>query len=151
MNAQTDVIQKQKRSWISAILISVVHLLAFGMLYLVLVQINQSFQEYYRSAEINLTPEFGKIAIMSDTIAAFTLLVLFAIAVDIFVVFNLASKRSRWTSGYSHAVLICMGFAGFYWTANSIGPMISSLPVVGDVPAAVAVDPAIDQVLSDES
>lgn len=150
MNAQTDVIQKQKRSWISAIVLSVVHLLAFGFLYLVLVQINWSFQAYYRFAELKLTSEFEKIVIMSDCIAAFTLLVLLAIAVDIVVVFRLALKRSQWTSAYSHAVLICVGFAGFYWTALSVGPMILSLPEVDEVSAEDASGPVVEQVLYEE-
>jgi len=72
---------------------------------------------------------------MSDLVAAYTPIVLFVVAVDIFIVFRLARRGSRWTSAYSHAVLLFLGFTGFLWTARSVEPMALDAPAVGNRPA----------------
>jgi hypothetical protein len=156
MSDESDIKRMRKGDWLSAFLLSVVHLLAFGMLYLVVVQMNWSFQDFYRLVGTQLTPEFERIAVMSDFIAAYTPIVLIVIAVDIFIVFRLARRGSRWTSAYSHAVLLFLGFIGFLWTARSVEPMASGAPGVGNRPAANnvqaanIVEPAIGLLRSDE-
>jgi len=40
MSNESDIKPERNGNWLSALLLSVVHLLAFGMLYLVVVQIN---------------------------------------------------------------------------------------------------------------
>lgn len=156
MSDESDIKPVRKGNWLSAFLLSVIHLLAFGMLYLVVVQINWSFQDFYRLVGTKLTPEFERIAVMSDFIAAYTPIVLIVIAVDIFIVFRLARRGSRWTSAYSHAVLLCMGFTGFLWTARSVEPMASGAPGAGNRPAANnvqaanIVEPTIDLLRSGE-
>lgn len=135
MTDESDVKPVRKGDWLSAFLLSVVHLLAFGMLYLVVVQMNWSFQDFYKLVGTKLTPEFERITVMSDFVAAYTPIVLIVIAVDIFIVFRLARKGSRWTSAYSHAVLLFLGFTGFLWTARSVEPMASGAPGVGNRPA----------------
>lgn len=122
-------------NWLAAILLSLAHLLAFGMLYLVLVQLNWSFQDFYKLVGTRLTPEFERIASISNSIAASTPLVLLVVALDIFIIFRFARNGSRWTSAYSHAVLLCIGFTGFLWTARSVEPMAWGAPGVGNPPA----------------
>ncbi len=135
MSDESDIKPVRNGNWLSALLLSVIHLLAFGMLYLVVVQMNWSFQDFYKLVGTKLTPEFEKITGMSDLVAASTPIVLIVIAVDILIVFRLARRSSRWTSAYSHAVLLLLGFTGFLWTARSVEPMASGAPGVGNQPA----------------
>ena len=136
MHETTQSKSQRASRWLAAILLSLAHLLAFGMLYLVLVQLNWSFQDFYKLVGTKLTPEFERIASISDAIAASTPLVLLVVALDIFIVFRFARNGSRWTSAYSHVVLLCMGFTGFLWTARSVEPMAWGAPGVGN-PSAV--------------
>ncbi len=134
MHDEPDVRTKRTGSLLVAGLLSVVHLLAFGMLYLVLVQLNWSFQDFYKLVGTKLTPEFERIVSLSNLIAAYTPVVLLVIALDILIVFRLARRASRWTSAYSHAVLLCIGFTGFLWTARSVEPMAWGAPGVANPP-----------------
>ena len=135
MSDESNIKPVGKGNWLSAFLLSVIHLLAFGMLYLVVVQMHWSFQDFYRLMDAKLTPEFERITVMSHFVAASTPIVLIVIAVDIFIVFRLARRSSRWTSAYSHAVLLLLGFTGFLWTARSVEPMALGAPGVGNRPA----------------
>ncbi len=156
MRDESDIKPMRKGNWLSAFLLSVVHLLAFGVLYLVVVQMNWSFQEFYRLVGTKLTPEFEQIAVMSDFIAAYTPIVLIVIAVDILIVFRLARQGSRWTSAYSHAVLLLLGFTGFHWTARSVEPMakgalgVGNRPAANNVQTATIVEPAVGLLRKDE-
>lgn len=155
MRDESDNKPTRLGNWLSAFVLAGVHLLAFGMLYFVVVQLNWSFQDFYKLVGTKLTPEFENIAEISDLIAARTPFVLIVIAVDIFVVFRLARRNSRWTSAYSHAVLLLMGFTGFFWTARSVEPMawgetrVVSRPVADDAQASNLVAPTLDLRQSD--
>jgi hypothetical protein len=156
MSDESDIKPVRKRNWLSAFSLSIVHLLAFGMLYLVVVQMNWSFQDFYKLVGTQLTPEFERITVISHFVAARTPIVLIVIAVDIFIVFRLARRSSRWTSAYSHAVLLLLGFTGFLWTARSVEPMASGAPGVGNRPvvnnvhASNIVAPTMGLLQSDE-
>lgn len=155
MGDKSEIKPLRKGNWLSAFSLSIVHLLSFGTLYLVVVQIHWSFQDFYGLVGTKLTPEFERIAVVSDFIAAYTPIVLIVVAVDIFIVFRLARRGSHWTSAYSHAVLLCLGFTGFLWTARSVEPMalsapgIGNLPVANNVQAAGVVEPTISLLRSD--
>lgn len=152
-----DVKPTRKGSWLSAFMLSVVHLVAFGMLYLLVVQMSWSFQDFYRLVGTKLTPEFERIAVLSDFIAAYTPIVLIVIVVDIFVVSRLARRGNRWTSAYSHGVLLCLGLTGFLWTAQSVEPMargasgVGNRPAMNNVQAANIVEPSMGLLRSDEA
>ena len=135
MHETTQSKSQRASRWLAAMLLSLAHLLAFGMLYLVLVQLNWSFQDFYKLVGTKLTPEFQGISSISNNIAASTPLVLLVVALDIFIVIRFALNGSRWTSAYSHAVLLWMGFTGFLWTARSVEPMAWGAPGVGNPPA----------------
>lgn len=156
MSHESDIKPVRKGSWLSAFMLSVVHLLAFGMLYLVVVQMNSVFQDFYRAVGTKLTPEFERVAVMSQFISAYTPIVLIVIAMDIFIVLRLASSGNRWTSAYSHAVLLFLGFTGFLWNARSVeqldlaAPGVGNLPAVNNVQASNIVVPSMDQLRSSE-
>ncbi len=128
MNNQSRSASSRITNWLVAVALCVVHLLAFGMLYLVLVQMNWAFRDFFALVGAKPTPRFEAISVISDYIAAYTPLVLVLIAIDLYVVVRLARNSSRWTAGYSHAVLIAMGFTGFLWTAWAVHTMAWGAP-----------------------
>ena len=98
MRVGSDLSTKRKGRWLAAFVLAVVHLVAFGMLYLVLVQLNWLFQDYYKLLGTKLTTDFERIASVSNYIAAYTPLVLLVVGLDTLVVLQLARRCSRWTS-----------------------------------------------------
>lgn len=113
MPSETDVKPTRAGSWLAGTVLAFVHLIAFGMLYLLLVQLSWSFQEFYRVMGVRVTQQFEWISLLSNEVAASTPLVILLIAMDIVIVLRLALKGSRWTAAYSHAVLVCIGCTGF--------------------------------------
>ena len=123
MNHEHESKNKRRGRWISTIALAIVHLLAFGMLYLVVVQMNWAFVDFFKLVGAKPTPKFETISVFSDFVAAYTPIVLLVIALDILVIVQLSRRASRWTSAYSHAVLLGMGFIGFLWTAWAVDTM----------------------------
>ncbi len=146
MNDETNTRTKPLGRWISTITLTVAHLFAFGMLYLVLVQMNWAFQDFFKLVGAKPTPRFETISTISDFIAAYTPIVLLVIVLDIFIVLRLTHKASRWTSAYSHAALLCMGFTGFLWTAWAVHTMAWGAPGIANPPGAAASGHQIDHV-----
>ncbi|MGI9470963.1 MAG: hypothetical protein ACR2NZ_05500 [Rubripirellula sp.] len=114
--------------WVGVVLLPVMHLLAFGGLYLVLVQICWSFQDHYAAVGLAETLRFRQLRAMSDLVAGYTFVFLLLISLDAFVVARLARKANRWTSAYSHAVLFSIGTAMFIAIAWMIQPMVWGRP-----------------------
>ena len=145
MSDGTDTRTKPPGRWISTISLAVAHLIAFGMLYLVVVQMNWAFQDFFKLVDAEPTPRFETISKISDFIAAYTPIVLLVIAFDIFIIFRLSRSASRWTSAYSHAALLCMGFTGFLWTAWAVHTMAWGAPRIANPPGAAAPGQQIDR------
>jgi hypothetical protein len=130
MATASDVSTPQHGNWLGSICLATIHLLVFGALYLILVQIFYSFEDHYKLIGYQSTPRFSQITSWSNHIAAYTPIVLAALALDLIIVWRLARRSSRWTSFYSHSILLLMGFIGFLWVAWMITPMVWSRPTV---------------------
>lgn len=134
MTRQDTAESNQRGTWLVVGALCVAHLLAFGMVYLVLVQMNWAFRDFFALVGAAPTPRFAMVSTVSDYIAAYTPLVLVLIAVDLYIVVRLARRTSRWTSGYSHAVLMTLGFTGFLWTAWAVHVMAWGVPAKPTTP-----------------
>ncbi len=84
---ETQTVGPQRGSWVGTCSLLSVHLIAFGMLYLVLVQMNWAFGDCFIVVGTNPTPRFESASMISDFIAAFTPVVLVLLALHLFVVF----------------------------------------------------------------
>ena len=135
----------QRGSWVVACSLLSVHVIAFAMLYLVVVQMNWAFRDYFNVVGTNPTPRFQSASMVSDFIARFTPLVLLVLAFHLFVVFRLARRGNRWTSAYSHLALICMGATGFLWTAWGVHAMTWGQPGIANPEAVATVEQETDQ------
>jgi len=120
MNDTSDGKADPAGSWMSTILLAVVHLIAIGMLYLVVVQMNWAFQDFFNLVGAKPTPRFEAISTVSAYIATYTPFVLLAIGLHIYVICRLSRRANRWTAAYSHAWLLAIGFTGFLWTAWAV-------------------------------
>ncbi len=156
MNDEHDSKTKRSGRWISTIALAIVHLLAFGMLYLVVVQMNWAFADFFKLVGAKPTPRFETISAFSDFVAAYTPIVLLVIALDILVIVQLSRRASRWTSAYSHAVLLGIGLVGFLWTTWAVDTMAWGAPAPASTRAAkfpdqeiVGVATVVDSALQD--
>ena len=131
--------ETRQGGWIGTISLVAVHTIAFGMLYLMVVQMNWTFRDFFSELGAKPTPRFEAVSRISDYVAFYTFAVLMVIAVHLFFVFRLSRRASHWASAYSHSTLLCMGFVGFIWTAWAIDTMIRVKPGVADPPSLVAV------------
>ncbi|MCO8124892.1 hypothetical protein NHH03_24355 [Stieleria sp. TO1_6] len=132
---------KPRGKWTSTLSLVALHALAFGMLYLIIVQMNGAFRDFFLLVGIPPTQRFEFASSISDYVAAYTPLVLLALAIHLFIVFRLSRSVPSWVSTYSHAVLLCMGCAGFLWTAWAVHCMTWSKPAIER--PAIAVDGAL--------
>ncbi len=143
MNDEHESKSKRHGRWVGTLALAIVHLLAFGMLYLVVVQMNWAFADFFKLVGAKPTPRFETISIISNFIAAYTPIVLLVIALDILVIVQLSRRASRWTPAYSHAVLLGMGFVGFLWTAWAVDTMAWGAPAPASTQAATLPDPTM--------
>ncbi len=142
MNDSSAAMNSRSGSLVIATILALVHLLAFGMLYLMLVQIHFAIDDFYSLSATRPTPEFRKINHISNLIAAYTPVVLLLLAIDLLIIFRLARSSSRWTSSYSHVVLLSMGFAAFLWSAWGVTPMARQLAGQDGANAEAQLDPS---------
>jgi hypothetical protein len=129
---------RRRGSWGGIISLVTVHLLAFAMLYLVLVQIAYAFDDHYKLVGFATTERFSSVLQVSNYVAGYTWLVLCVVAADVYVVYRLARNGSRWTSAYSHTALLSIGFLAFLSVAWMIHPMVWSRPGAANAPVADA-------------
>lgn len=123
--------------WIGVASLSVVHLLAFGALYLTVVQLFWAAQDHYASIGLQTTTEFNRLATVSNVVAGFTPLVVILIFAEVVFMARTARKCKRWASGYSHAVVFAIGLSMFVSTAWIVHPMAWGTPTTGN---AIATD-----------
>ena len=127
----------QGGSWLGTCSLLLIHLIAFGAMYLVVVQMNWAFRDYFKVVGANPTSRFESISMISDFIASFAPLVLLVLAFHLFVVYRLARRGSRWSSAYSHLALMFMGAVGFLWTTWGVQSMTWGQPGIAN-PQVVA-------------
>ncbi len=136
MTIQDQAPTRSRSRWPGLLLLSVIHVLSFGMLYLVLVQIAYAFSDHYKLVGFAETDKFSSVLWVSDYLAAYTWIFLLAIALDLVIVYRLFRNGNRWTSAYSHAVLLMIGCTAFVAISWMITPMVWSRP--GTAKPAVA-------------
>ena len=129
-----------RRNWIGVVCLSVIHLLAFGALYLMVVQLFWVAEDYYASVGLQTTTEFNRLAVVSNLVVGFTPFVVLVIIAEVAFMARSARKGKRWASAYSHAVVFAIGFAMFVSTAWIILPMASDMQAPDNVVAAEATD-----------
>jgi hypothetical protein len=144
MSGQNDTKAKLTRRWFGTIALAGVHVAAFGMLYLVVVQMNWAFADFFKLVGTEPTPRFETISIYSDLIAAYTPIVMLVIALDILVLVRLSLRASRWTSAYSHTVVLCMGLIGFLWTGWAVETMARGAVVKVNAQAVSGSNQSVD-------
>ncbi|KAA5546929.1 hypothetical protein FYK55_00445 [Roseiconus nitratireducens] len=123
---------KPHGSWAGTISLVIVHTIAFAMLYLVVVQINWAFRDYFNLVGTNPTSRFQSASLVADYTAAYTPVVLMILAIHLVIVFRLSRGANRWASAYSHGVLLCMGFAGFICVSCAVHTMVWSKPGIAN-------------------
>ncbi len=124
---------------------SATHLVSFGMLYLILVQIANAFSDHYKVVGFATTERFAIVMRVSDYLAAYGWVFAMVIAVDLFIVARMAQKNSRWTSAYSHSVLLSVGAVSFLAVCWMITPMVWSRPGAAK-PGVANVDPLLSDI-----
>lgn len=134
MTANTD--GESRGSWIGIMSLVTVHVLGFAMLYFVLVQIAYAFDDHYKLVGYAVTRRFATVLQLSDYVVGHRWLVLCIIATDVYVVYRLARRGSRWTSAYSHTALVSMGLLAFLSIAWMIHPMVWGAPGATNAPVA---------------
>lgn len=142
---ETQTELTQRGSWVGTCSLLFIHLIAFGMLYLVLVQMNWAYRDFFNVVGTNPTPRFETASMISDFIAAFTPLVLLVLTFHLWLVFRLARRGNRWASAYSHLALICMGATGFLWTAWGVHAMTWGQPGIANPQAVATVELDADE------
>ena len=136
MTTDSDNNTLQRGSWTGIVSLATVHLFAFAMLYLVLVQIAYAFEDHYKLVGYAATERFSSVLKVSNYVAGYTWLVICVIAADVYVLYRLSRNGSRWTSAYSHTALLSIGFLAFISVAWMIHPMVWSRPGAANAPVA---------------
>jgi hypothetical protein len=134
--------------WLTPLSLVVVHLVACGMLYLVVVQMNWAFRDFFQQVGAQLTPRFKSVSSLADWTATSTPLVLGILVFHLIVVFRLSRRRSDWTSAYSHSTLLCMGFAAFFCISSAIDSIAWSTPALVNPPNAAAANDQNGQLIA---
>ena len=134
--------------WLTTLSLVLVHLVAGGMLYLVVVQMNWVFRDFVQQVGAQLTPRFRSVSSLADLTATSTPLVLAILAFHLIVVFRLSRRRSAWTSAYSHWTLRCMGFAAFFCIASAIDAIAWRAPALVNPPNAAAANDQNGQLIA---
>ncbi len=110
--------------WGGPIIILVVHAVALGLLFLLLVFVGHSFADHYKAIGIASTPRFDAVNGVADFLSKYSIALVAVLIADAFVIRWLARKPGRWISAYSHtcltAVVVAM-FIAFTWMIN---PMV---------------------------
>lgn len=138
MATSDNTTDHRRGSWIGVVSLSVIHLLAFGALYLTVVQLFWAAQDHYASIGLQTTTEFNRLATVSNVVAGFTPLVVVLIFAEVVFMARTARKGKRWASAYSHAVVFAIGFAMFVSTAWIVHPMAWGIPAAGNAVATEA-------------
>ncbi len=113
--SSTEISQHESRgNWASTILLVMVHLVVFGMMYLSVVRMNWALRDFFALVGTKLTPRFESASLVADLTASYTPIVLTILAIHLAAIFRLSRRANRWASAYSHGMLLCMGFAGFF-------------------------------------
>lgn len=138
----------RRGNWGGIISLVTAHLLAFAMLYLVLVQIAYAFEDHYNLVGFAATERFSSVLQVSRYVAGYTWLVLCIVAADVYIVYRLARNGSHWTSAYSHTALLSIGFVAFLSIAWMIHPMVWSRPGAANAPVADAEPADVDSAVA---
>lgn len=138
----------RRGQWLITLSLVVAHLVACGMLYLVVVQMNWAFRDFFQQVGAQLTPRFRSVSALADLTATSTPLVLAILAFHLIVVFRLSRRRSAWTSAYSHSTLLCMGFAAFFCISSAIDTIAWSTPALVNPPNAAAANDQNGQLIA---
>jgi hypothetical protein len=138
MASAIETESKDPGSWFGVAGISLIHLLAFGALYLTVVQLCWVAQDHYATYDIADTVEFSRLRTVSNYVAGYTPFIVILIFAETLFVARCIRKRKTWASAYSHAVVFMIGFAMFVSTAWMIHPMAWSVPAAGAAPAVDA-------------
>ncbi|SMP60917.1 hypothetical protein SAMN06265222_10717 [Neorhodopirellula lusitana] len=126
-------------NWSAVAGLSVIHLLAFGALYLTVVQICWAAQDHYAAVGIADTTEFSRVRVVSDYLAGNTPIFVGLMILESVFVARCIRKRKPWACAYSHTVMFLIGFAMFVSFAWIIHPMTgaargdSSAPIDGEL------------------
>ena len=142
MASAIEAESKPPGSWFGVAGVSLIHLLAFGALYLTVVQLCWAAQDHYSAYGIADTEEFSRLRTVSNYVAGYTPFIVILIFAETLFVARCIRKRKLWASAYSHAVVFLIGFAMFVSIAWMIHPMAWSVPA--GAPAPVATDAATD-------
>ncbi|TWU19736.1 hypothetical protein [Allorhodopirellula heiligendammensis] len=127
---------KPSGSWFGVAGISLIHLLAFGALYLTVVQLCWAAQHHYSAYGIADTEEFSRLRTVSNYVANYTPFIVILMFAETLFVARCIRKRKWWASAYSHTVVFLIGFAMFVSTAWMVHPMAWSAPAGAVAPVA---------------
>lgn len=131
-------------SWFAVAGIVAIHLLAFGGLYLTLVQLSWVVQDHYAAVGMADTAEFSSLRSISGSVASYTFLFVGLMFVETFVAARSTRRRRSWASAYSHAVIFSIGFAmfvSFAWIIHPMGRSVQNLAVAN--PALAPLDDSV--------
>ena len=118
-----------------------IHLLAFGALYLTVIQLCCVAQDHYAKYGIADTLEFSRLQTVSNYVCGYSPFFVFLVFAETLFVARCSRKRKTWASAYSPAVVFIIGFAMFVSTAWMIHPMAWSVPATGVAPVAADARP----------
>jgi hypothetical protein len=135
--------REPRGSWPITISLVMVHLIAFGMMYLSVVQMNWAFRDFFNLVGTKPTPRFQSAATVADLTAAHTPIVLTILAIHLTIIFRLSRRTHRWASAYSHGMLLCMGFAGFFSVSCAVHTITWGNPGMANPPNASVADNGI--------
>lgn len=140
----TNNLHSSPRRWINATALVVVHLLGFGMLYLVVVQMNWAFRDFFNLVGMQTTSRFQRASMISDMTAGYTPIVLAVLACHLVIVFRLSRSAHRWTSAYSHGALMAMGLIASLWTGWAVHAMTWGQPGLANPPSGIGFQPVMN-------
>ncbi|MCC9599641.1 hypothetical protein LOC67_03635 [Stieleria sp. JC731] len=92
------------------------HVVAFAMMYLIVVRMNWVFSDFFASVQVTPTANFKLAAIVSNWLDSNTTAVFAILTLHVAALLYLLRNRSCWVSTYSHGVLLGMILVTFLWT-----------------------------------
>jgi hypothetical protein len=125
--------------WTGPIAILLVHAMALGLLFLLIVVVGHAFYDHYKATGIPSTPRFDMVNRAADFLARYSAAYFVVLAVDALLIRGIMKKPARWLTTYSHVCLGTIVVAMFIAITWMINPMAINAAKGGVAPANQAV------------
>lgn len=125
--------------WSGPFAILAVHVMALGLLFLLLVFLGAAFVDHYKVIGIASTPLFEIVTGVSMFLTKYAVIFFAVVLVDALAIAWIAMAGVRWLSAYSHTFMATISFAMFLAFSWMVNPMVGAPAAPTGVPANQAI------------